>query len=185
MSKREINDRIAGGLLLLLLFLSLHLFKGIFSLLEPDIHPRGDKVFVEILGDIPHPGVYGFSHPPSLEDLSIRAGRLLATPRNGLSSAHILYHSGAHVEMSHHGKKVQIFEDEMSAFYKITLGIPISINNEPLEGLTAVPGIGPTIAGTIVRERTKRGGFERLDELLSIQGIGPALYRKLTPHLVL
>ena len=73
----------------------------------------------------------------------------------------------------------------MSAFYKITLGIPISLNRESLEGLTAVPGIGPRIGGAIVRERAKRGNFKRLDEILSIPGIGPTFYRKVTRYLVL
>jgi competence ComEA-like helix-hairpin-helix protein len=73
----------------------------------------------------------------------------------------------------------------MSAFYKITLGIPISLNNESLEGLTAIPGIGPRIASAIVRERAKREGFQQMDEMLSIPGIGPTLYRKAARYLTL
>jgi competence protein ComEA len=185
MSKRKINDRTAGGLLFLLVFLSLHFLKGIVGLSGPDTRLYGDKVFVEIIGDVAHPGVYGFPHPPSLNDLLIRAGGSLTKTANGLPSTPILYHSGAQVGVFSDRQEVPPFEGEMAAFYKITLGIPISINKEPLEGLTAVPGIGPALASAIIEERAKSSGFQRLDELLAIRGIGPALYQKLTPHLVL
>lgn len=185
MSKRAINDRTAGGLLLLLLFLSLYFLKGIFSLSAPDTHLYGSKVFVEIIGDVAHPGVYDFLHPPSLKDLLRRAGGSFSTAGNGLPSAQILHDSGAHVEVRSEGQGTSVFGGEMGAFYKITLGIPICINKEPLEGLTAVPGIGPALANAIVRERARNGGFQMLDELLAIRGIGPALYQKLTPHLTL
>jgi DNA uptake protein ComE-like DNA-binding protein len=71
----------------------------------------------------------------------------------------------------------------MSAFYKVTLGIPISLNTESLYGLTAIPGIGPSIARAIVRERDKRMGFQQKNEMLSIPGIGPILYKKVARYL--
>ncbi len=74
---------------------------------------------------------------------------------------------------------------EMSAFYKTTLGIPICLNSESEMGLTALPGIGLGLAKAIVEERTKRGGFKSLGELLSINGIGEKLYGKITPYLTL
>ena len=74
---------------------------------------------------------------------------------------------------------------EMTAFQKITLGMHVSINLESLEGMTAVPGIGPGLAGLIVRERDNRGGFKSLDEIKSICGIGPGLYKRVRPYLVL
>jgi competence protein ComEA len=73
----------------------------------------------------------------------------------------------------------------MTSFHKITLGIPVSINTESLDSLTAVPGIGPKFAELIIRKRESIGGFKSLDEVLSIKGIGPAMYRKISPYLVL
>lgn len=184
MSKREINDSTVGGGVLLLLFLLLiHLLKGIFSLPEPDRDPS--KVFVQISGDIACPGVYGFYQPPDRKDLLIRVGGLIPKTEKGLPSTGILYHSGAHVYVRSDEEEIRIFEGEMSGFYKVTFGIPISLNRETLEGLTAVPGIGPKIAAAIVCERAKRGGFQRMSEILSVQGIGPAVYRKVSPYLVL
>lgn len=73
----------------------------------------------------------------------------------------------------------------MTAFQKITLGMPVSINTEGLEGLTAIPGIGPKTAQSIIREREKSGGFKSIDEIRSIRGIGPTIYEKIRPYLVL
>lgn len=74
---------------------------------------------------------------------------------------------------------------EMSAFYKVTLGLPIRLNRESPEGLTAIPGIGPRTAEAIVRERTKTGGFKRIEDLRSVPGVGPALRQTIKPWVVL
>ena len=63
--------------------------------------------------------------------------------------------------------------------------MPIHLNRESETGLTAIPGIGLGLAKAIVDERSKRGGFRNLDELLSINGIGEKLYRKITPYLTI
>ncbi|MDP6179669.1 MAG: helix-hairpin-helix domain-containing protein [Desulfatiglandales bacterium] len=59
------------------------------------------------------------------------------------------------------------------------------MNRETEEGLTALPGIGLGLAKAIVRKRSKRGGFESLDEIVSINDIGHRLYDKIKPFLML
>ncbi len=73
----------------------------------------------------------------------------------------------------------------LSSFNKVTLGIPVSINIENAEALTAVPGIGPKTARRIVQRRNKTGGFRQLEDLKSIPGVGPALFSKIEPFLSL
>jgi competence protein ComEA len=80
---------------------------------------------------------------------------------------------------------IRFLLSEMSAFYKITLGIPISLNTESETGLTAIPGIGPGLAKAIVEKRSKRGGFLRLSDVLSVKGIGPRLYKRISPFVTL
>ncbi|MBU4426252.1 MAG: helix-hairpin-helix domain-containing protein [Desulfobacterales bacterium] len=185
MRKRQINDSAAGALILLFFLLTMHLLKGISGFSAADSPPCDDKVFVHISGNIQWPGVYAFCQPPVLKELLIRAGGLIPGTQKSLPGNGILCHCGSSIYLRSDGQKAYIFEGEMSAFYKVTLGIPISLNNESLEGLTAVPGIGPTIARAIVRERAKREGFQQMDEMLSIPGIGPTLYRKATRYLTL
>ena len=191
MSNREINDSTVGGIILLIFLLVMHLLKGVFALPQADRGPDCEAVFVKISGDVTRPGVYGFCQPPDLKALLTRAGNLPAEGgiipdiQKDLSGEGIQFHSGADVEVLSNGTEIQVFEGVMSAFNKSTLGIPISLNYETMEGLTAVPGIGPKIAGSIVRLRDTRGGFQELEELFSVPGIGPTLYRKITPYLVL
>jgi competence protein ComEA len=97
----------------------------------------------------------------------------------------ILLSSGRRIEVMGKGEKTKIIESEMSPFHKITLALPIWLNSETIEGLTAVPGIGLKTAGNIVFERAKKGGFKRLEDLRSVKGIGPVMYDKIRLYLAL
>ena len=72
---------------------------------------------------------------------------------------------------------------EMTAFQKVTLGIPIDINRESAIGLTAIPGIGKSLARTISDERVKRNGFKDINELKTLPGIGEKLFSKIAPYI--
>jgi len=183
MRKRQINDGSAGALILLLFLLSMHLLGGVFSSSATDSTLCEEKVFVQISGNILWPGVYAFCKPPGLRELLSRSGGLIKGTQTSFPRNAMVCHCGSNICLRKDGQTVCIVEGEMSAFYKVTLGIPISLNTESRHGLTAIPGIGPSIAGAIVRERDKRMGFQRMDEMLSIPGIGPTLYKKAARYL--
>ena len=56
---------------------------------------------------------------------------------------------------------------------------------EKIKGLTAIPWIGMELAQAIVNERSKRGGFKQINEIMDIRGIGPRLYKKIKPYVTL
>ena len=142
------------------------------------------KVFVEVTGDLRWPGVYVFDRSPGVCEALKTAGVDLDTIR-GARAAEVPCRSGSRIDLTRDGTGARLSFGELSAHRKVTLGIPLSLNTEPAEGLTAVPGIGPARADAIVRERVMRGGFRTVDEIYSIKGIGPSLGRKLIPYLVL
>lgn len=144
-----------------------------------------EKFLVRISGDIARPGIYGFSQLPALKEVVARGGGLLSESGMPPTSEGIKYDSGSVIEVLREKNGHRMLKSEMSAFHKITLGIPLSVNKESLDGLTAIRGIGPGIAGAIVSERARRGGFRSLDELMSVPGIGRKLYRKVSVYLVL
>ena len=74
-------------------------------------------------------------------------------------------------------------KDEISAFHKVTLGIPIDINKESVYGLTAIPGIGNSLARKVKEERIKRNGFTDINELKELPGIGEKLFSKIAPYI--
>jgi len=51
-------------------------------------------------------------------------------------------------------------------------GAPVDLNTATLADLDTLPGIGPTLAAAIIRERDRRGGFTSVDQLRDVRGIG-------------
>lgn len=183
--KLEINDRATGFLFLLLYLLLCYSLKP--ASIDSKFHrPAGEEdLFIQVAGDVKFPGVYRFSHHPNLKDLIDRAGGLYADIFLPEAFRDSKFSSGMEVTFCRETNSTKVSLSEMSAFYKTTLGIPISVNRESETGLTAVPGIGQGLAKAIVQERSKRGGFKTLDEVLSVRGIGPRLYEKIRHYLTL
>ena len=49
---------------------------------------------------------------------------------------------------------------------------PVNLNTATSADLDTLPGIGPTLAAAILRERERRGGFTSVDQLRDVRGIG-------------
>lgn len=49
---------------------------------------------------------------------------------------------------------------------------PLDLNTATAEELTALPGIGETLAGRIVDYRTEHGPFETVEDVMNVSGIG-------------
>ena len=61
---------------------------------------------------------------------------------------------------------------------------PVDVNTANEQQLMAVPGIGESLAKRIVQFRDKNGRFEKVDDLMKVQGIGEKSIEKLRPYLV-
>ena len=53
------------------------------------------------------------------------------------------------------------------------VSFPIDINSADLYTLTALPGIGDTLARRIIQYRELHGPFPQTEELLNVEGLGP------------
>ena len=58
---------------------------------------------------------------------------------------------------------------------------PVDLNAATQEGLDALPGVGPVLAGRIVAWRAAHGRFTSVDELGEVPGIGPKALERLRP----
>lgn len=58
-------------------------------------------------------------------------------------------------------------------------GARLDLNAATEAQLDELPGIGPATASAIVQERTRRGRFKSVEELLDVRGIGPAKLEQL------
>lgn len=54
----------------------------------------------------------------------------------------------------------------------VVAGGRVSLNSATAEQLDELPGVGPVTADAIIAYRTTNGGFQRVEDLLDVQGIG-------------
>lgn len=60
----------------------------------------------------------------------------------------------------------------------------INLNTATAEQLDELPGIGKAKAKAIVEYREQHGPFQHPDEVMSVKGIGPAIYEKIKTAIV-
>jgi competence protein ComEA len=128
-------------------------------------------VVVEITGAVAHPGVYAFPAPPTLPAVWRQAGGPEPLPTSDKTLP-----SETRVEVSEGGAYCL---GHMSAERLLTLGLALDVNTATAEDLEALPGVGPVMAQRIIEYRQSRGPFQKIDDLLSVHGIG----RKKLAHL--
>jgi competence protein ComEA len=63
-------------------------------------------------------------------------------------------------------------------------GLQVAVNTATAEELMQVPGIGPAKAKAIIAYREEHGPFQRVEDLLRINGIGEKTLEKLKPYLL-
>jgi|GEM_PF-3066531 len=54
----------------------------------------------------------------------------------------------------------------------------INLNTASIEQLDFLPGIGPAFAQRIIEYRTTNGGFNSIEEVMRVKGIGKAIFEK-------
>jgi competence protein ComEA len=57
----------------------------------------------------------------------------------------------------------------------------VNLNTATQAQLESLPGIGPTYAQSIIAERQRRGGFQSVNDLRSVHGIGDKRFAELAP----
>ena len=61
------------------------------------------------------------------------------------------------------------------------LGGVVNLNTATADDLDRLPGIGPIRAQAIINYRIRKGRFTSVDDLLAVDGIGPATVDQLRP----
>ena len=68
---------------------------------------------------------------------------------------------------------------------RFLLGERVEINRAGIRELSELPGISDPIAREIARERARRGGFRRPEDLLAVRGIKEKRLKKILPFIAI
>lgn len=79
------------------------------------------------------------------------------------------------------GDTCQARFDLTPGWQRLLLGGRIHVNRASAEDLTALPGVGPSLAARITASRAAEGVFTNSQELLRVKGIGDQVLSRLRP----
>jgi len=60
---------------------------------------------------------------------------------------------------------------------------PININTADEALLTELPGVGQTLAARIIDHREEHGGFEEIEDITAVYGIGSGLFERMRDYI--
>jgi competence protein ComEA len=156
------------------------------------------EVVVEIAGEVQNPGVYLFQNPPTLREAIEKAGGFKEPALFETASSSEILETGTLLTIFHpfpqgerenepllkegHGggkqEEIKIRIGRMAANKLLVFSIPLDLNRVSMEDLCLIPGIGESLAQEIVKYRERRKGFQSVDELKNVKGIGEKKWKE-------
>lgn len=134
------------------------------------------EVVVEVVGKVRRPGVVTLSRGSRVQDALAAAGG--ARPGVDTSDQNL-----ARVLVD--GEQIRIGLEPAPAAVPVPgtsgPGALIDLNTASLEALQEIPGVGPVIATRIVTYREQNGGFQSVEQLMDVSGIGEATFAQMQP----
>ena len=144
------------------------------------------NVVVQVDGKVRTPGIYSFDQPVTVSDAVARAGGVVPplklAPR--WQEMRVAHTSRLHI-VAEGNNVARVRTGRMSVPSRIVLGVFLDANHASEAELAMVPGITQLLAERIVAQRQRRGGFSKLEDLLTVKGIGPVTLKRLQEYLTI
>ena len=136
-----------------------------------------NELVVHVAGAVQNPGVYTLQDGSRVEDAITRAQLLPQSDADALNRAALLSD----------GQKIVVpFAGESQRSHPLTESetgtMPndkVNLNHATLAQLMTLPGIGEVKAQAIMQYRQEHNGFQTIDQLLQVNGIGSAIYSQI------
>lgn len=136
-----------------------------------------EQIWVHVCGEVKNPGVYSLSAGSRVFDAIEAAGGFTGkADETSLNLALTLEDEGK-IYVSEKGKE----DDKTGA---ADSSGKVNLNTATLEELMTLPGIGEVRARAILSFREKNGGFQKIEDLLEVDGIKEGIFKKLESLIV-
>jgi competence protein ComEA len=138
-------------------------------------------LYVHVAGAVRRPGLYQLPGGSRVAD-ALEAARG-ALPRADLDLINLAeaVTDGVQVYVPRRGEGTAAAEPSSSSSPESDSAV-VDINKADQTALETIPGIGPVKATAILEYRESAGGFESVEELLEVTGIGPATLESMRAH---
>ncbi|MCG9895377.1 MAG: helix-hairpin-helix domain-containing protein [Fimbriimonadaceae bacterium] len=148
-----------------------------------------NEIRVMVQGAVARPGVYTLPRNGRVEDAVKSAGGLLGSAdRDQVNLAARLRDEEPLVipEVGEQGTGAAVYGlltplPEREASAGPVAGIALNLNTATRDELDTLPGIGPKTADAIMAHRARIGGFQSVEQLEDVKGIGPKKLARLRP----
>ncbi len=138
--------------------------------------PRGEPIAlaepaalrVHVAGEVLHPGVYELPFGSIVKAAIDAAGGFSAEASQDRVNLAAALEDGQQVYVP------KISEESPSSPNPRSVSEQVLINTASAPELERLPGIGPVLAQRIVEYREQNGPYQRLEDLLEVEGIGPS-----------
>lgn len=200
----EIDWKIKVGVLFVCLIIGMGLFwmsrqgeeveEAATSLAETTILPQEveDKttvstvIYVDVKGEIHHPGVYQMKAESRVKDLIEAAGGFTPLADDQKLNLAQLLEDQMVIVVPKKGEEVNSELDQAPTSQKKEVGKEgkVNINTATVEELKTLKGIGEKKAEAIIEYRKKNGSFKNKEELMKVRGIGKKLYESFQERVI-
>ena len=200
----EIDWKIKVGVLFVCLIIGMGLFwmsrqgeeveEAATSLAETTILPQEveDKttvstvIYVDVKGEIHHPGVYQMKAESRVKDLIEAAGGFTPLADDQKLNLAQLLEDQMVIVVPKKGEDVNSELSQAPIPQKKEVGKEgkVNINTATVEELKTLKGIGEKKAEAIIEYRKKNGSFKNKEELMKVRGIGKKLYESFQERVI-
>lgn len=200
----EIDWKIKVGVLFVCLIIGMGLFwmsrqgeeveEAATSLAETTILPQEveDKttvstvIYVDVKGEIHHPGVYQMKAENRVKDLIEAAGGFTPLADDQKLNLAQLLEDQMVIVVPKKGEEVnsELAQAPTSQKKEVGKEVKVNINTATVEELKTLKGIGEKKAEAIIEYRKKNGSFKNKEELMKVRGIGKKLYESFQERVI-
>jgi len=152
---------------------------------SPTVTPGLVRVYVT--GAVESPDVYFFPPGSIIKDAVLAAGGLTSDADPERFNQALELKDQQHIHVPRLGEEnppppvqnAPVNDSKRGEGGSESAGGLININSATLEQLDTLPGIGPAIGQRVIDYREKIGGFESIEEITQVSGIGEATFAKI------